>query len=391
MRKILFVLTSVLVSVTLFSQVPQAFKYQAVVRDNTGALLIKQSVNFKIDIVRGAVDGVTVYSESHVAITNIFGLVTLEIGNGTTTDDFAAIEWGEDSHFLSLWVNSEEMGTTQIFSVPYAIHSKMAETIVVDGQIKNVSDPTDDQDVATKAYVDRQMTKTALRIQAIIDSISCYGTLNGKIDLTVSGGTPPYYFGWDNGSTAEDLENIGSGTYQVYVEDSNGITALRFFNMLDAVEIDISYELTFSSGAIDITVTGGKPPYSYLWSNGSTSEDQSGLDPGSYTVTVTDALACSSSMEITMEDPGGIQLNSCEGCHTDYDRLIAVHSPDTDPPEIFFGIGAPHYEPYDRVYLGGAGYGEFKASGHYTIGCTGCHNGIGNSGDKNEAHLENWN
>ncbi len=60
---------------------------------------------------------------------------------------------------------------------------------------------------------------------------------------------------------------------------------------------------------------------------------------------------------------GEIEANSCEGCHTDYDRLVAVHSPDTAAPVGGCGGEAPHYEPYDRVYLGGTGYDSFKASG----------------------------
>jgi hypothetical protein len=87
---------------------------------------------------------------------------------------------------------------------------------------------------------------------------------------------------------------------------------------------------------------------------------------------------------------GEISANSCEGCHTDYERLIAVHSPDTSPPVGGCGGAAPFYEPYDRVFLGGTGYDEFKSSGHYGIGCTGCHNGNGDTGDKAEAHSGDW-
>ena len=85
-----------------------------------------------------------------------------------------------------------------------------------------------------------------------------------------------------------------------------------------------------------------------------------------------------------------IKANSCEGCHTDYARLIEVHSPDTTPPAGGCGGEAPSYEPYDRVFLGGTGYDEFKASSHYAMGCTGCHNGVGNTGDKAEAHSGDW-
>jgi len=87
---------------------------------------------------------------------------------------------------------------------------------------------------------------------------------------------------------------------------------------------------------------------------------------------------------------GEIKANSCEGCHTDYERLMAVHTPDTAAPPGGCGGSAPHYEPYDRVFLGGTGYDDFKLSGHYGIGCTGCHNGNGNTGDKVEAHSGDW-
>ncbi|MEZ5069736.1 MAG: hypothetical protein R2751_01910 [Bacteroidales bacterium] len=85
-----------------------------------------------------------------------------------------------------------------------------------------------------------------------------------------------------------------------------------------------------------------------------------------------------------------VTANSCEGCHTDYERLIAVHSPDTVEPVGGCGGAAPHYEPYDRVYLGGDGFEAFKSSGHYGIGCTGCHNGVGDTGEKEEAHSGDW-
>jgi hypothetical protein len=81
-----------------------------------------------------------------------------------------------------------------------------------------------------------------------------------------------------------------------------------------------------------------------------------------------------------------VSPNSCEGCHIDYDRLMEVYSPDTVAPAGGCGGEAPHYEPYDRVYMGGEGYEAFKASPHYSVGCTGCHDGVGDTGDKNEAH-----
>ena len=87
---------------------------------------------------------------------------------------------------------------------------------------------------------------------------------------------------------------------------------------------------------------------------------------------------------------GAVTANSCEGCHTNYEMLIEVHDPDTTPPPAGCGGTAPEYEPYDRVYLGGDGYESFKASGHYGIGCTNCHGGVGDTGDKYTAHSGDW-
>ncbi|MFH1121821.1 MAG: hypothetical protein V1775_18525 [Bacteroidota bacterium] len=90
----------------------------------------------------------------------------------------------------------------------------------------------------------------------------------------------------------------------------------------------------------------------------------------------------------TKDNPQGEVLGvaSCEGCHTNYSHLQAVYSPDT----VILGGGcggeAPHYEPYDRVFMGGEGYKEYKASGHYKIGCVGCHNGTDKTDDKVLAH-----
>lgn len=86
------------------------------------------------------------------------------------------------------------------------------------------------------------------------------------------------------------------------------------------------------------------------------------------------------------EDDTTMTVASCEGCHINYAHLQEVYSPDTGAPVGGCGGEAPHYEPYDRVYLGGEGYEAFKASGHYKVGCVGCHNGKDGTDDKNLAH-----
>ena len=130
-RVILFFVSTILLCSNSYSQAPDVFQYQAVVRDNAGVLIADQDVNFQIDIIQSSIAGENVYSESHSARTNSLGLVTLEIGNGTSSDDFSSIKWASDSHYIKVWMNGTEMGTIQLMSVPYALYAKKARTFDV--------------------------------------------------------------------------------------------------------------------------------------------------------------------------------------------------------------------------------------------------------------------
>ena len=94
-------------------------------------------------------------------------------------------------------------------------------------------------------------------------------------------------------------------------------------------------------------------------------------------------ISCNKEEEGTTEE---LSLASCEGCHTNYAHLQQIYSPDTAVSGGGCGGEAPHYEPYDRVFMGGDGYEAFKKSGHYGVGCVGCHNGVGDTDDKKLAH-----
>ena len=137
---------------------------------------------------------------------------------------------------------------------------------------------------------------------------ACFGEFNGSIDLTVAGGLTPYTFAWTgpNGFTAstEDLSGLEAGAYSVTI-DYPGACSMPFNNIVtineppliqvSSVKADISCG-GLSDGSIDITVSGGVPPYSFAWTgpSGFTSadEDLSDLGPGTYSLTISDANAC---------------------------------------------------------------------------------------------------
>lgn len=358
MKRTIHIFWALFFCVFLNAQVPQAFKYQAVVRDNQGLLLADQSVNIKIDIIQGQLDGTEVYSESHSVQSNSYGIVNLEIGSGTTADDFIAIIWSADSYFIKLWINGDEMGTTPLLSVPYALHANSAREFTGD-EIKNIMDPVDDQDVATKAYVDRQITNPGIRIHAEIDSLICHDDSDGAIDLSITGGTPPYIYEWDNGSTTEDLDGLSVGKYQVYVEGSKGMTAFRHFRLSAPEAIMISYVSTPGPGTIDITVSGGTPPYTFLWSNGSTNEDQSGLLMGEYSVMVSDALGCTHGETIVMGGESGMLAEYLE----DPGSPAANHV-NTTLPAITTASSVHDMQAAGKVYIVDIRSADSYAEGH---------------------------
>lgn len=131
MKKMTLSLVMITLAITVFAQTPQAFKYQAVVRDNAGEIIANQSVKFRISIRTGSAGGAVVYRETHPVITNGFGLANLNIGEGTpVSGTFSSIDWATPTKFLEVELdplggnNYVSMGTTQLISVPYALFAE---------------------------------------------------------------------------------------------------------------------------------------------------------------------------------------------------------------------------------------------------------------------------
>lgn len=154
---------------------------------------------------------------------------------------------------------------------------------------------------------------------AAVTNVLCNGNNNGRIDLSVTGGTPPYTFNWtQNGnpfSTNEDLNNIPGGNYAVTVTDVKGCVTTQTVTVTQpAAPLSVTGTATGivcnngSTGSIDITVTGGTAPYTFFWSNGATTEDISGLAAGAYNVLVTDLNGCQKSAVFTITSPAPLAV-----------------------------------------------------------------------------------
>ncbi len=137
MKKHLFVTLSLLLFSyfqlsTALAQSPDKMSYQAVIRDAGGQLVTNQAIGMQISILKDGPAGTAVYVETHSAISNVNGLVTIEIGTGTTSDNFLSIDWGNGSYFIKIetdlagGTNYTITGTSQLLSVPFAFYAKVA-------------------------------------------------------------------------------------------------------------------------------------------------------------------------------------------------------------------------------------------------------------------------
>lgn len=131
MRLKIFFLGIFLIGNLAYSQAPEKFTYQSVIKNSSGYLLKNQDVGLRISILFNSSNGISVYSEEHTVESNSNGLVTLTIGDGVSSDIFSDIDWGNGEYYLKVEVDPEGginyimNQTSQLLSVPYALYAEV--------------------------------------------------------------------------------------------------------------------------------------------------------------------------------------------------------------------------------------------------------------------------
>ncbi|MFK7982726.1 MAG: beta strand repeat-containing protein, partial [Saprospiraceae bacterium] len=143
----------------------------------------------------------------------------------------------------------------------------------------------------------------------------CGGSDAGSITSTVSGGTAPYTYSWNNGATSDILENLVAGLYEVTVTDANGCQGITNTTVNDGTNINITLVPTTplcldgNDGTITSIISGGTAPYTYSWSNGINDVSTlTNLVAGTYNLTVTDANDCTVIGTATVNDGATIEV-----------------------------------------------------------------------------------
>ncbi len=149
MKKIYMLLLTVTLAAASIAQVPDKMSYQAVIRDASGGLVTEQEIGMQISILQGTANGAAVYVETQTPVTNANGLVSIEIGgdDGTAiSGNFASIDWSDGPYFIktetdpSGETNYTITGTSQLLSVPYALHSGSSDALTGEITESQISD-----------------------------------------------------------------------------------------------------------------------------------------------------------------------------------------------------------------------------------------------------------
>jgi hypothetical protein len=150
---------------------------------------------------------------------------------------------------------------------------------------------------------------TLVSSSTVDSNITCNGLSDGGATASSTGGTMPYTYNWNNSATTASITGIAAGTYSVTVTDANGCTDSSSVTITEpAVLVATGTPVNVgcpgeADGEANLSVTGGTPTYGYLWSNGSTNQNATGLAAGTYSVTVTDANGCTANETVTITQP----------------------------------------------------------------------------------------
>jgi hypothetical protein len=165
--------------------------------------------------------------------------------------------------------------------------------------------------------------------------VTCGNANNGWVTANTLGGIPPYRYEWNSTSSdTNSLTGLIAGNYFVRITDARGCVVQGAVNLPQPAGISIE-DLSKnpnchkgSDGSIDLKINGGRPPFTYTWNTGATTQDITNLAAGQYTIIIKDKGGCEFAHTVTLIDPNPIVVNLgadrtlCNGQSHDVDITI---------------------------------------------------------------------
>jgi hypothetical protein len=296
MKKFYAILCLAIASLTqLQAQAPQGFNYQATVRNSSGDLIVNTNVYFKFNVIQGSQTAVPIFTETHYVPTDDAGQISLVIGEGTPSIGvFSDIDWSSGSLFLGIELNTGNgyiaMGTTQFYSVPYALYAESAGS--GGSSLPNGTNDGDRLiwDTNTSSWIVVNGNNSSTNIEIItgeINNITAFGASIGG-GITSDGGSSIVAKGivWD---TSPDPEiNLNTQTYEgggasSFISDLTNLSPSTnyYYRAYAKNSVGTSYGNTYTFTTSDATLQErldyGETPYQIYLTNQSLLEDLYGL------------------------------------------------------------------------------------------------------------------
>lgn len=219
-------------------------------------------------------------------------------------------------------------------------------------------------------------------------SVNCFGQSTGSVDINVTGGSGPYNYIWTNsGGTivqsgaTQDLLNVPASTYTVTVQaPSSACSETRSFVVTQPIEaLQMSGVVTDAScfatptGSVNVSVWGGTPPYAYSWDSGATTQDISGVNSGTYTLTVTDSRGCVISSPYTVNQPTQLSASTSAidvACFGDLTGSVTVSPSGGTTPYSYSWQNATTLFAQNVATLSNVEAGSYQVTVTDANGCT---------------------
>lgn len=227
-------------------------------------------------------------------------------------------------------------------AISYSIGTPQAASLITNICAGNYTLTITDQNGCTDTEPIVVTEPTPLAATVTPTALTCFNNNTGQITFSASGGTTPYQYSINNGTSFSNqttVQFLSAGSYNTVVRDAKGCVVNTTVNVTEPAQLAIpNIAVTnaschgFCDGTATATVTGGTVPYSYTWSNGATgSNTTNGLCAASYTLMVADANACSVTQPFSITEPPLLVITSTSAtdalCNGDCNGTITINSP----------------------------------------------------------------
>ena len=276
-------------------------------------------------------------------------ITALNINNPLSIDSINlsnSLCYGANNGFIDFFMNDSVMSPL-IFELDSNLSNTNDSLINSTGFFSSLSSNTYTVLITDSFGCFIDTTYTINKLDEIVVSVSvvdlsCYESDDGEVYISFTGGLAPFTFNWNGPSgftsNLNVIDNLSAGTYVLSIEDSNDCLAYDTVEVMPVTPLLLTIVQTndascngISDASGSISVSGGTPPYQYLWSSGpSTDSTISGVPAGIYKAYIRDANGCEDTIELTFKEPLSINLevedishNLCDGDSIGSISLIA--------------------------------------------------------------------